>query len=190
MTALRRYARGGDGYTNVEQRRRELLIEDATNATRHAMREGVVPGGGMPLVRASQEIEEQMVATLPNDQVKGAEALAQALLQPLRCIAENCGADVDVIVPTAARQAPGHGFDAERGSFDNLLELGIIDPVKVPCTALENAVSVAGLILTVQSLITDKPEIEDPTAGPARGGGAENLALERVGDDPRMAGEG
>lgn len=171
------------GYTNVEQRRRELLIEDAINATRHAMLEGVVPGGGMALVRASQEIEEQAQDSLPGDQIKGAGVLGEALLQPLRCITENCGADVDVIVPTAQRQAPGHGFDAERGGFGDLLELGVVDPVKVPCTALENAVSVAGLILTVQSLITDKPEMEDPTAGPARGGGGENLGLTRLGED-------
>lgn len=179
------------GYTNVEQRRRELLIEDAINATRHAMLEGVVPGGGTALVRASEEIKERAAGPTSHGQAKGAEVLGDALLQPLRCIAENCGADADVIVPTAARQAPGHGFNAESGSFEDLLAQGIIDPVKVTCTALENAVSVAGLILTVQSLVADKPEVEDPTAGPARGGGAENLALDRIGDDPqRAAGSG
>lgn len=169
------------GYTNVERRRREMLIEDAINATRHAMVEGVVAGGGMALVRASQEIEKQVEESVPDDQIKGAEGLAEALLQPLRRIVENCGADADVIVPTAARQALGHGFDAERGGFGNLLELGIIDPVKVPVTALENAVSVAALILSTQCLIADKPEYDDPTAGPARGGGAENLGLEPLG---------
>lgn len=165
------------GYTGVERRRREHLIEDAINATRHAMSEGVVPGGGMALVKAARAVE-QTRQSLQAGQAKGAEIVAKALLQPLWCIADNCGSDADEIVSTAVDQPAGHGFDAERGTFGNLLESGVLDPVKVPCTALENAVSVSALILTTQVLVADKPEFEDPTAGPARGGGAEKLALE------------
>lgn len=172
------------GHTGVERRRRELLVEDAINATRHAMLEGVVTGGGMALVRASQAITAMKDESTSNDQSKGKQVLAEALLQPLRCIVENCGGNVEEIVPQALKQEPGHGFDAESGNFVNLLEKGIIDPVKVPTTALGNAVSVAGLILTTQSLIADKPEDEDPTAGMARGGGAELLGMNKLGDEP------
>jgi chaperonin GroEL len=170
------------GHTGVEQRRRELLVEDAINATRHAMLEGVVPGGGMALVKASQEILEYKDDALKDDQVKGMKALADAIIQPLRCIVENCGEDAEEIIPKAISQEPGHGFNAENGTFGNLVEQGIIDPVKVTTTALGNAVSVAGLILNTQSLIADKPEDEDPTAGRARGGGAENLHLGPMGE--------
>ncbi len=169
------------GHTGVEQRRRELLVEDAINATRHAILEGVVPGGGMALVKASQDILEHKDDAMSDDQVRGMNALADALLQPLRCIVENCGGDVEVILPKAISQEFGHGFNAENSTFGNLVEQGVIDPVKVTTTALGNAVSVAGLILTTQSLIADKPEIDDPTAGVARGGGAENLGLEPLG---------
>jgi len=170
------------GHTGVEQRRRELLVEDAINATRHAMLEGVVPGGGMALVKASQGILAEKDDSMPGDQIRGMNALADAILQPLRCIVENCGADVEEILPKAMSQEPGYGFNAENSTFGNLIEQGVIDPVKVTTTALGNAVSVAGLILTTQSLIADKPEDEDPTAGAARGGGAENLHLGPMGE--------
>lgn len=172
------------GHTGVERRRRELLVEDAINATRHAMLEGVVVGGGMALAKASHDILQQKNDSVPSDQIKGMHVLADALLEPLRCIVENCGADVEEIVPKAINQDPGHGFNAENGTFGNLLEEGIIDPVKVTITALGNAVSVASLILTTQSLIADKPEYDDPTAGPARGGGAEDLAATKMGEKP------
>ncbi len=171
-------------HTGVERRRRELLIEDAINATRFAMEEGVVAGGGMALVRASQAIMQQAEGAIPGNQVAGAKALADALLQPLRCIVENCGADVEEIVTKAASQPAGHGFNAEEGTFGNLLEQGVIDAVMVPITALGNAVSVAGLILTTQSLVADKPEFDDPTAGAARGGGSELLAMQKLGEEP------
>lgn len=167
------------GFTPVERRRREHLVEDAINATHHAMVEGVVPGGGMALVKASLAVR-QAAQSLPEGQAKGAEVVAKALIQPLRCIAENCGADADDVVSKAADQPAGGGFDAERGAFSNLLESGVIDPVKVPCTALDNAISVSALILMAQVLIADKPEFEDPTAGVARGGGGEKLALEKL----------
>lgn len=168
------------GFTAVERRRREHLVEDAINATHHAMAEGVVPGGGMALVKAARAVK-QAAQSLPEAQAIGAGVVAEALLQPLRCIAENCGADAQEVLSKAAEQPAGYGFDAELGSYRNLLEdTVVVDPVKVPCTALDNAVSVSALILTAQVLIADKPEFEDPTAGVARGGGGENLALERL----------
>ncbi|HKJ94672.1 MAG TPA: chaperonin GroEL [Gammaproteobacteria bacterium] len=163
------------GYTGVECRRREQLIEDSINATRHAVREGVVPGGGMALVHAKKAVDGA-IQSLEGDAVKGAEIVGEAALQPLRCIATNAGADADEVLSKAVEQPEGNGFNAARREFTNLIEEGVLDPVKVPCTALENAVSVSGLILATKVLIADKPEIVDPTAGPARGGGAEELA--------------
>lgn len=164
------------GYTDVERRRREMLIEDAVNAAQHAIAEGVVPGGGMALVNAAKEIEDYRGGSV-GDQLKGFNALSDALVQPLRCIADNCGADIKTVVSTARQQTAGHGFNAETGSFEDLVGQGVIDPVKVTCTALENAVSVASLILTTRVLIADKPEFDDPTAGPALGGGSEDYAV-------------
>lgn len=165
------------GYTKVERHRRELLIEDAVNAARHAVKEGVVAGGGMALIQAVGAVR-QVEQELSGDQARGASIVAGALLQPLRCIAENCGADPEAVVSQASEQTSNYGFDARKGAFRDLLADGIIDAVKVPCTALQNAASVSAMLLTTQVLITDRPEFEDPTAGPARGGGGEKLALD------------
>ena len=94
-------------------------------------------------------------------------------MKPLYHIATNCGLNGDAIVAEAVRSKPGMGLDARTGAFVNLVEAGIIDPVKVSYSAVRNAASVAGLILTTQTLIAKKPESIDPTAGPALGGGAE-----------------
>jgi len=162
------------GATPVEQKRRVQLIEDAINATRAAVEEGIVPGGGTALLQVAPDLE-QTIEGLSGSAREGAGLLQGALAQPLTCIAKNCGLDAAAIVDRV-RQAPrGVGFDARTGKFIDLVEAGIIDPVRVTATAVRNAASVAGLILTTQTLIATKPDGVDITAGPAMGGGAELL---------------
>jgi chaperonin GroEL len=160
------------GATPVEQKRRLHLIEDAINAARAAIAEGIVPGGGMALLRVSAELEG-VIAKSQGSVQQGVRLLQRALAKPLYHIATNCGLDGDAIVAEAVRSKPGVGLDARTGVFVNLVEAGIIDPVKVSYSAVRNAASVAGLILTTQTLIAKKPDMIDPTAGPALGGGAE-----------------
>jgi chaperonin GroEL len=162
------------GATPVEQKRRLHLIEDAIHAARAAIAEGVVPGGGMALLRVSAELEGVIARTHGSVQ-QGARLLQRVLTKPLYHIATNCGLDGAAIVAEAVRAKPGVGLDARTGKFVNLMEAGIIDPVKVSYSAVRNAVSVAGLILTTQTLIAKKPDTIDPTAGPALGAGAELL---------------
>jgi len=162
------------GATPVEQKRRVQLIEDAINATRAAVSEGIVPGGGTALLQVAPDLDEMMEG-LSGSAREGAGLLQGALAQPLTCIAKNCGLDAAAIVDRVRQSPRGVGFDARTGKFIDLVEAGIIDPVRVTATAVRNAASVAGLILTTQTLIATKPDGADPTAGPAMGGGAELL---------------
>jgi chaperonin GroEL len=162
------------GATPVEQKRRAQLIEDSINATRAAIEEGVVPGGGVALIRVASELDG-LIMRLKGSARQGAELVQRSLSQPLACIVANCGRDSVAAVAKVAKAGNGHGFDARTGATVDMIEAGIIDPVKVSYCALRNAGSVAALILTTQTLIAKKPDDYDPTAGPARGGGAELL---------------
>ncbi|MGC8470238.1 MAG: TCP-1/cpn60 chaperonin family protein [Acetobacteraceae bacterium] len=163
------------GATPVEQKRRAQLIEDAVNATRAAMAEGVVPGGGTALLHAAPGLGEVMERVQGGER-EGVALVQQALAQPLFCIATNCGLDPREIVSRVAQSPAGFGLDASRGELVDLVAAGVIDPVRVSTTALRNAASVAALILTTDTLIADKRDgMVDPTAGPALGGGAERL---------------
>ncbi len=161
------------GATPVEQKRTAQLLEDGLNAARAARDEGVVAGGGTALAQVAARLDP-----LVDQEVDGAQAGAMlvrdAIKRPLAIIAGNAGQDGALIVTRVVAEQPGTGFDARSGKFTDMFEAGVIDPVKVTCAALENAVSVAKLILTTHSLVVDLPEgVDDPTAGPARGGGAE-----------------
>ncbi len=162
------------GATPVEQKRRVHLIEDAINAARAAIAEGVVPGGGLALLSVSGELDPLVSRTEGHVQ-QGVKLLQRALQQPSHHIAANCGLDPKVVMRKAIDAPPGFGLDARSGRFVDLVAAGIIDPVKVSYSAVRNAASVAGLILTTQTLIAKKPDYVDPTAGPALGGGAELL---------------
>ena len=162
------------GATPVEQKRRVQLIEDSINATRAALEEGVVPGGGVALVRTAPALDS-LIAGLTGSTRQGAELVQQALTQPLSRIAVNCGLDGKTQVDKVAKSLNGVGLDARTGGLVDLVKAGIIDPVKVSYSAVRNAASVAGLILTTQTLIAKKPDDFDPTEAPARGGGAELL---------------
>src|SRR5262245_59250847 len=162
------------GATPVAQKRRTQLIEDAINATRAAIDEGIVPGGGLALLKVAPKLDN-LIKELNGSTRQGAELLQRALSRPLYYIVANAGLDAEAEVKKVANGANGHGLDARNGRPVDLIEAGIVDPVKVCYSAVLNAASVAGLILTTQTLIAKKPDDYDPTAGPARGGGAELL---------------
>lgn len=162
------------GATPVEQKRRAQLIEDSINATRAAIEEGVVPGGGVALIRMAPELDG-LIKRLKGSAKQGAELVQRSLSQPLACIVANCGRDSTAAVEKVVKASNGYGFDARTGTTVDMIEAGIIDPVKVSYCAMRNAGSVAALILTTQTLIAKKPDNYDPTSGPALGGGAELL---------------
>ncbi len=162
------------GATPVEQKRRTQLIEDSINATRAAIEEGIVPGGGLALLRIAPHLDD-MIKGMKGSARQGAELLQRALSKPLYYIAHNAGLNGEVEVAKVAKGKGGFGLDARNGASVDMIKAGIIDPVKVCYSAVRNAASVAGLILTTQTLIAKKPDDYDPTSGPALGGGAELL---------------
>ena len=164
------------GATPVEQKRLAQLIEDALNATRAALEEGVVSGGGSALVCALPSVDAVM-AKLSGGVKEGAAVVRRALTQPLACIAQNSGVDPTKVVEQVIAAEDGVGYNARTSEFVQMIDAGVMDPVKVTYTALLNAVSVAGLILTTETLIADISEDDDPTAGRARGGGAEQYGM-------------
>lgn len=163
------------GVTPVEQKRTIQLIEDALCAVRAAVEEGVVAGGGTALTRAAPVLDP-LLNEADGDLRRGVSVVRSVLSQPLARIASNAGHDPNAVIARVSESQGDFGFDAETGTFANMFETGIIDPVRVTCCALKNAASVATLILTTETLIGDLAEDEaDPTEGPARGGGAERL---------------
>ena len=162
------------GVTPVEQKRTIQLIEDSLNAVRAASEEGVVAGGGSALAQIAPLLDK-VAAGVDGDVAEGVRLVRSVLSRPLWRIAANAGADPDAVVAEVSRVNGGYGYNASTGSYQNMFEAGIVDPVRVTYTALANAASVATLILTTETLIGDLAEDEDPTAGPARGGGSERL---------------
>ncbi len=154
--------------TEAEMKEKKLRIEDALNATRAAVEEGIVAGGGTAYVNAVAAVEK-LVKTLEGDEKTGAAIIAAALTEPMRQIAKNAGIDGSVVlekVKTAGKT--GYGFDAYNEVYTDMISAGIVDPTKVTRSALENAASVASLMLTTESLVADKPEPPAPAA-PAGG---------------------
>lgn len=162
------------GVTPVEQKRTIQLIEDSLAAVRAAVEEGVVAGGGVALAQIGPVVD-QAIAEATGDVAEGARLVRAVLSRPLWRIVRNSGGDADQVVAEVSKVNGGFGYNAAVGDFGNMYEAGIIDPVRVTCAALENAASVAKLILTTETLVGDLAEDEDPTAGPALGGGAEKL---------------
>ncbi len=150
--------------TEVELKEKKLRVEDALSATRAAVEEGIIPGGGVAVIRASKSLDK-LIKKLADDERTGAVTLKNALPEPLRLIAENAGAEGSVVVDTVQQSTePNFGYDAELDEYGDLMKKGIIDPVKVVRAGLENAASIAAMVLTTESLITDLPE---PTAAAA-----------------------
>jgi chaperonin GroEL len=153
--------------TEVEMKEKKARVEDALHATRAAVEEGVVPGGGVALIRARKAIEKLEGAN--DDQNVGLNILRRAIEEPLRQIVANAGADPAVVLNAVVAGKGNYGFDAATGDYGDLVALGIIDPTKVTRLALQNAASVAGLLLTTEAMIAEQPK-EEPAA-PAHGGG-------------------
>ena len=154
--------------TETELKNRKLRIEDALNATRAAVEEGIVAGGGCTLIQLGQELDG-LAAQLQGDQRTGVEIVKRALSAPLRQIAINAGANGDVVVEEVRKS--GKGFNALTGGFEDLLQAGILDAAKVVRLALQDAVSIASLLITTEVVIADKPEPAAPApAGDPMGG--------------------
>jgi chaperonin GroEL len=155
--------------TETEMKEKKARVEDALNATRAAVEEGIVPGGGVALLRAAKGLEN---LKLSGDEATGAHIVRRSLEEPIRQIVENAGLEGSVVVEKVkAASAVTHGFDAETNEYVDLMQAGIIDPTKVERVALQNAASIASLLLTTEALVTDIPEKKE--AGPAmpHGGG-------------------
>jgi chaperonin GroEL len=147
--------------TEVELKERKARVEDALSATRSAVEEGIVPGGGVALVRAQRVIDN--MTELTGDEKVGASIVRRALEQPLKLIVENSGQEGAVVLNDVKQHADDYGYDAEVGQFGPMMERGIVDPAKVTRFALQNAASVAAMVLTTESMITEIPE-EKPAA--------------------------
>ncbi len=154
--------------TEVELKEKKHRVEDALSATRAAIEEGIVAGGGSVLVHAIPVLDTVKVA--PGDEQTGVNILRRALEEPLRQIAENAGRDGAVTVNDVRTSARGHGFDALQGEYVDMFKAGIIDPVKVTRSALQNAASIAGMFLTTDTLITDVEEESAPAMPGGMGG--------------------
>ena len=149
--------------TETAMKEKKARVEDALNATRAAVEEGIVPGGGVALLRASSAIDG---LKLEGDEKVGAQIVRRALEEPIRNIVENAGLEGSVIVEKVkAEKVATRGFDAETLEYVDMIQAGIIDPTKVERVALQNAASVAALLLTTEALVTDLPE-DKPAAAP------------------------
>jgi len=156
--------------TEVEMKEKKHRVEDALSATRAALEEGIVPGGGLALIQAATALEKADLTALTDDEKIGYKIVKRALEEPMRQIAINAGADGGVIAERAKTEKKGIGFDAAKMEWVDMVKVGIIDPAKVARSALQNAASVASLLLTTECAITDLPE-KNPPAMPAGGGG-------------------
>ena len=155
--------------TETEMKEAKLRMEDALNATRAAVEEGVISGGGSAYIHASKEVKK-LTETLVGDEKTGAEIILKALEAPLYHISANAGLEGSVIINKVRESEVGTGFDALNGEYVNMIDAGIIDPAKVTRSALQNAASIASMILTTESLVADVTK-EDPAAAAAMGGG-------------------
>ena len=160
--------------TETEQKELKHRIEDALNATRAAVEEGIVAGGGVAPVSCIDALEK-FVATLAGDERTGATIVLKALTSPLHLIAENAGFQGDVVVEKVRGLKAGHGLNAATGDYVDMIEAGIIDPVKVTRSALQNAGSIAAMVLTTEAIVADKPEKKEPAMPRGGMGGMEDM---------------
>ncbi|MDX1576486.1 MAG: TCP-1/cpn60 chaperonin family protein, partial [Kiloniellales bacterium] len=155
--------------TEVEMKEKKARVEDALHATRAAVEEGVVPGGGVALVRAVSAIGKLKGDN--EDQDVGISIARKAMEEPLRQIVINTGAEGSVILNKVKESKGNHGFNAQTGEFVDMIEAGILDPTKVARSALQNAASVAGLMITTEAMVAELPKKEEPAGGPGGGMG-------------------
>ncbi|HEY9808569.1 MAG TPA: chaperonin GroEL [Halomicronema sp.] len=155
--------------TETEMKDRKLRLEDAINATKAAVEEGIVPGGGTTLAHLAPELEEWANANLSAEELTGALIVARAISAPLKRIAENAGQNGAVIAERVKEKPFNVGYNAASNEFIDMFEAGIVDPAKVTRSALQNAASIAGMVLTTECIVVDKPE---PKEGAGAGAGA------------------
>jgi chaperonin GroEL len=154
--------------TEVEMKEKKARVEDALHATRAAVEEGIVPGGGVAYLRVVDKLSELKYEN--DDQRIGIEIIRKSIEEPIRMIVENAGLEGSVIVNEIKKGKDDYGFNAQSEKYENLIKTGVIDPTKVTRIALENAASVAGLLLTTEATIVEKPEKEKAPAMPPGGG--------------------
>ena len=145
---------------------KKAIVEDALHATRAAVEEGIVPGGGVALLRTIEKLDKMKLDD--EEQLFGVKIVRGALEAPMRTIAQNAGAEPAVVVNKVRSEKGAFGYNAATGEFGDLIKWGIIDPTKVVRTALQNAASVAGLMLTTEAVIADKPK-EESAGGHSHG---------------------
>ena len=156
--------------TETELKEKKLRLEDALNATRAAVEEGIVSGGGVSLINTLGAVEKY-ADSLEGDEKTGAKIVLRALEEPVRQIAENAGCEGSVVVSRIKESEPGVGFNAATGEYVNMIEAGVVDPVKVTRSALQNAASVSGMLLTTEAGITEIKENDPAAAAAAMQGG-------------------
>ena len=157
------------GHTEVELKEKKHRIEDAVSATRAAIEEGIVSGGGTALVQAAKVLDSNLGKT--GDEATGVAIIRKSTSEPLRWIAENAGEHGYVVVAKVAGLPAGHGLNAATGEYGDLIAQGVIDPVKVTRSALQNAASIAAMLLTTEVLVVEKPAVAEPDAGQGHGHG-------------------
>jgi len=150
--------------TEVEMKEKKARVEDALNATRAAVEEGILPGGGVAFLRAVKVLDDLDV---PEEQRFGVQIVRQAVEEPLRMIVDNAGGRPDIVVERVLNGAHGFGYNAQTGEYGDLIDMGVIDPTKVTRSALQNAASVAGLLLTTECMIAEEPEPPGQQGGPS-----------------------
>jgi chaperonin GroEL len=161
--------------TETELKEKKARVEDALHATRAAVEEGIVPGGGVALVRAIPSVDA-LIKTLEGDEKIGAQIVRRSLEEPLRQIVANAGEEGAVIVAKVLESKDQHyGYNALTGTFEDLVKAGVIDPTKVTRTALQNAASIAALLLTTEALVVEIPEPKTAPAGGGHGGGMDGM---------------
>jgi chaperonin GroEL len=153
--------------TETEMKEKKARVEDAMHATKAAVEEGIVPGGGVALLRASRAL---VGLALPGEQQIGVDIVARAIEEPLRWIATNAGQEGSIVVAKVKTMGPEEGFNALNDRYENLVHAGVIDPAKVVRTALQNAASIASLLLTTEALVSEIPEEKKQAAAPGPGG--------------------
>lgn len=156
--------------TETEMKEKKFRVEDTLAATRAALEEGIVPGGGIALLEAAQALTDDAAKDLTDDEKVGFKIVRRALEEPIRQIADNAGVDGAVVAEKAKHEKKGVGYNARTGKWVDMMEDGIIDPAKVTRSALQNAASVAGMLLTTECAITDIPEPPAPAANAAQPG--------------------
>lgn len=165
--------------TEVEQKEKKHRIEDAISATKAALEEGIVPGGGVALLRSVKALDEELQKMgrdekIDRDEVIGVEILKAAIIKPLWQIAENAGISGSVVAEEVKKQKGNMGYNAATGEYEDLIKAGIVDPKKVTRSALQNAVSASAMLLTTEVVVTELPKKDPPTGGPGAGMGHED----------------